>query len=106
MKIMADSINYFPSSVDRPCALQFFSDAGQAGPRLSLDQVELNSNRGCVGRVYFKIPGGIKVGQHWLVVNFGEGEVQVPFRILTKEEAKAFSKSWEDIKKTHDESLK
>jgi hypothetical protein len=32
--------------------------------------------------------------------------VQVPFRILTKEEAKAFSKSWQDLKKAHEESLK
>ena len=52
------------------------------------------------------MPGGIKVGQHWLIVNFGESEVQVPFRILTKEEAKQFEKSWQDIKKAHDATLK
>jgi hypothetical protein len=59
-----------------------------------------------VGRIYFHVPGGIKVGQHWLLVNFGESEVQVPFRILTKEEEKQFNDSWEDIKKAHEESYK
>ena len=59
-----------------------------------------------MGRLYFHVPGGIKFGQHWLIVNFGESEVQVPFRILTKEEAKQFEKSWEDIKKAHEATLK
>jgi len=106
MRVMRDSINYFPVEAHRPCSIQFFANLGQAGPQLAYDEVELSTQRGCLGRLYFHVPGGIKIGQHWLNVNFGESEVQVPFRILTKEEAKAFSKSWEDIKKTHDESLK
>jgi hypothetical protein len=106
MRVMRDSINYFPVEANRPCSIQFFANLGQAGPQLAYDQVELSTNRGCVGRLYFHVPGGIKIGQHWLNVNLDESEVQVPFRILTKEEAKAFSKSWEDIKKAHDESLK
>ena len=61
---------------------------------------------GCLGRIYFHVPGGIKTGQHWLNVKFAESEVQVPFRILTKEEAKEFSKTWEDIKEEHDEATK
>jgi hypothetical protein len=105
-KVMRDSINYFPVEAHRPCSIQFFAYLGQGGPRLAFDEVELSSDRACVGRIYFKIPGGIKVGQHWLIANFGESEVQVPFRILTKEEAKEFSKSWQDIKKAHEGSLK
>ena len=105
-RVVRDSINYFPVEASRACAIQFYANLGQAGPQIAYDQVELSSNRGCVGRVYFHIPGGIKVGQHWLNVNFGESEVQVPFRILTKEEAKQFQKSWEDIKKAHEESYK
>jgi hypothetical protein len=104
-RVVRDSINYFPVEASRPCAIQFFADLSQTRA-LAHDEVELSSTRGCLGRVYFKIPGGIKVGQFWLIVDFGESEVQVPFRILTKEEAKAFSKSWEDIKKAHEESLK
>ena len=106
MRVMRDSINYFPVEANRPCSIQFFANLGQPGPQLAYDQVELSSTRGCLGRLYFHVPGGIKVGQHWLTVNFGESEVQVPFRVLTKEEAKAFSKSWDDIKKAHDASLK
>jgi len=32
--------------------------------------------------------------------------VHVPFRILTKEEAKEFSKTWVDLKDEHDEATK
>jgi hypothetical protein len=106
MRVMRDSINYFPVEASRGCSIQFYANLGGAGPQLAYDQVELSTDRGCVGRLYFHVPGGIKVGQHWLVVNFGESVVEVPFRTLTKEEAKAFSKSWEDIKKQHDESMK
>ena len=68
--------------------------------------MELNANRACVGRIYFKVPGGIKYGQHWLNVKFPTSLVRVPFRILTKEEEKTLSKSWKDIKKQLDEALK
>jgi hypothetical protein len=102
-KVARDPINYFPVAAHRGCAVQFFAPAGRG---LAWDEVELSSDRGCVGRLYFKIPGGIKVGQHWLVVKFGQSEVQVPFRILTKEEEKELEKSWEDLKKAHEESYK
>lgn len=105
-RVMRDSINYFPVDARRPCAIQFFAQLGGGGPQLAFDEVELSSERGCVGRLFFKVPGGIKVGQYWLNVNFGESEVQVPFRVLTKEEAKQFEKSWEDIKKQHEASYK
>jgi hypothetical protein len=101
-KVQRDTINYFPVEASRACAIGFFSNPGQSGSKLALEQVELSKERACMGRLFFHVPGGIKVGQHWLNVNFGESEVQVPFRILTKEEAKEFSKSWEDIKKAHE----
>ena len=104
-KVVRDSIDYFPATVSRPCAVQFFANLGQGARQLAYDQVELSQQRACVGRLYFKVPGGIKVGQHWLIVNFGDSEVQVPFRILTKEEQKEFSKTWEDIKKAHEATL-
>jgi hypothetical protein len=103
-QVVRDPINYFPVDVSRGCPLAFFADPGRRG--LAYDQVELSTNRGCVGRLYFHVPGGIKVGQHWLNVNFGESEVQVPFRILTKEEEKEFRESWQDIKKAHEASSK
>jgi hypothetical protein len=102
-KVARDPINYFPVAAHRGCAVQFFAQPGRG---IAWDEVELSSDRGCVGRLYFKIPGGIKVGQHWLIVKFGESEVQVPFRILTKEEEKQLEKSWEDLKKAHDAQYK
>jgi hypothetical protein len=90
--------------VSRPCAIRFFNDPGNAGSQLAWDQVELSPDRGCLGRLFFHVPGGIQVGQHWLHVQFDGSELQVPFRILTKEEAKEFKKSWQDIKEAHEKS--
>ena len=100
------TINYFPVDVSRGCGIKFFANLGSGGRQLSYDEVELSYDRACSGRLYFHVPGGIKVGQHWLKVAFEGGEVQVPFRILTKEEAKQFEDSWEDLKKEHEEGLK
>ena len=103
-KTIRDSINYFPIDAVRPCPLQFFADGGAGNP-LSFDQVELSFERACVGRLFFKIPGKIQVGQHWLVVKFATSEVQVPFRILTKEEEKVARKKWEEFKKALDAQM-
>jgi len=72
---------------------------------MSYDQVELSSDRACVGRIFFKVPGGIQHGQHWLIVNFANSQVEVPFRILTKDEAKYLKKEWENLKKELDKDL-
>ncbi len=85
--------------VNKACALLFFSDLGRPGAPPSFDQVDLTDNRACVGRLFFKVPGGIQTGQHWLVAKFAQSEVQVPFRILTKEEEKFLRKNWEDLDK-------
>lgn len=104
-EVKRDPINYFPNETMRSCALRFFADPTRPNARVAFDQVELSPTLGCVGRLFFRVPGGIQVGQHWLIVKFAESELQVPFRILTKEEAKEFSKTWEDIKKEHEESM-
>ena len=95
-KVQRDSINYFPSSAHRACALLFFPDLGSRA--LPYDDVDLSSDRACVGRLYFRIPGGIAYGQHWLNVKFQDGLVRVPFRILTKDEEKLLSKNYKSIK--------
>jgi len=99
-----DAINYFPPEATQGCRIGFFAASG-SGNR-AFDDVELNANRACLGRIYFKVPGGIKYGQHWLNVKFPTSVVRVPFRILTKDEEKTLSKSWKDIKKQLDEALK
>lgn len=104
-KVTKDPLNYFPSGAMHACALQFFADLGSGAGRLAYDEVELSDNRACVGRLFFKIPGKITTGQHWLIVKFESSEVQVPFRILTKEEDKMLRKNWEDLKKALDENM-
>ena len=74
--------------------MNFFADPTVPGRTIAYDEVSLNYQRACVGRIYFHIPEGIEVGQHWLDVKFENSVVQVPFRILTKAEEKEFRKMW------------
>jgi hypothetical protein len=103
-KVQRDSINYFPSGVTTACRIGFFSDLEDSAP--AWDQVELSSNRGCLGRLYFHVPGGIQYGQHWLNVKFEKSLIRVPFRILTKDEEKLLSKNYKDISKQIEDAFK
>jgi hypothetical protein len=95
--VVRDNINYFPGSAHRACGIGFFPDLGSRG--LPQDQVELTSDRACVGRLFFKIPGGIAYGQYWLNEKFEKSVVRVPFRILTEDEEKLLSKNYKSIEK-------
>jgi hypothetical protein len=103
-KVQRDSINYFPPNASRACRLGFFSELDSRA--MPWDQVELSDNRGCVGRLFFHIPGGITYGQYWLNVKFEKTVVRVPFRILTKDEEKLLSKNYKDIRKQVQEAFK
>ena len=103
-KVQRDSINYFPPGASQACRIGFFSDVDQRA--MSWDEVELSSTRGCVGRLFFQIPGGIQYGQHWLNVKFEQTLVRVPFRILTKDEEKLLSKNFKDIRKQVEAAFK
>jgi hypothetical protein len=96
-KVQRDSINYFPPRASRACAILFFPDLGSRA--LPYDVVDVSNDRACLGRLYFRIPGGITYGQHWLNVKFENSLVRVPFRILTKEEEQTLSKNYKDIEK-------
>ena len=100
--LVRDSINYFPVQANRPCVVGFFADPTVPGRSIAFDQVELSSYRACLGRIFFKVPGTIQTGQHFLNVKFEDSTVQVPFRVLTKAEEKEFRKTWKGIKKEHD----
>lgn len=101
---MNDPINYFPPTVKGTCRLSFF--AQPTSNVRAFDDVELDPSRGCVGRLFFKIPGGLQYGQHFLNVQFAGSQIRVPFRIFTKDEAKILQKNWKDIKKQIDEAFK
>ena len=103
-KVARDSINYFPPNAVQACRIGFFSEL--QSPAMSWNEVELSQTRACLGRVYFKVPGGIKYGQHWLNVQFEKSLVRVPFRILTKDEEKLANKNYKDIRKQVQEAFK
>lgn len=102
-KVARDSINYFPPSASRPCRIGFFAELNSS--LTPFNQVELNSQLGCLGRLYFHVPGGIAYGQHWLNVKFEKSIVRVPFRILTKDEEKFLSRNYKDISKQVEEAF-
>ena len=104
--MIRDSSNYFPVNVDKPCVIGFFSDPTSRARSIAFDEVELSSNRACMGRIFFKVPGTIQTGQHFLLVKFDNSMIEVPFRILTKAEEKEFKKNWKSLKKEHDAEYK
>jgi hypothetical protein len=96
-----DSVGYLPAEASRPCRIGFFSD-----PRTRLmayDGVELSHQRGCFGRLYFKIPQKIEYGDYALNVKFEGSVIRVPFKIMTKEEQKEFRKKWKEMEKERKE---
>jgi hypothetical protein len=105
--IARDSVNYFPPSATRACAINFFANpAGGAGSRLSRDQVDLSQNRACAGRLFFHVPDGIELGTYNLDVRFADSTIKVPFQIMTKDEAKEFEKKWKEARKKAKEEKK
>ena len=103
-KVQRDSINYFPPSASQACRIGFFSELDDRA--LPWEQVELSSQRGCLGRLFFQVPGGITYGQYWLNVKFQKSLVRVPFRILTKDEEKVLSKNFKDIRRQVEDAFK
>jgi len=103
--MVRDSINYFPVGVTRANTMNFFADPSKKSRTLAYDQVSLNYQFATVGRIYFHVPGGIEVGQHWVYVQFADSVVQVPFRIFTKAEEKEFRKMWKTLKKEHEAGM-
>jgi hypothetical protein len=103
-KVQRDSINYFPTKASKACAILFFPDLGARS--VPYDVVDLSDDRACLGRLYFRIPGGIAYGQHWLNVKFQNSLVRVPFRILTADEEKFLGKNYKAIDKQVKEAFK
>jgi len=96
-RVIKDSIDYFPPWVSKASQLAFYIDMDHPGK--AWDFAELSTVRAALGRLYFNLPGGIQYGQHWLNVKFEKSLVRVPFKILTKEEAKFLDKNYKDISK-------
>jgi hypothetical protein len=72
-----DPLDYFPPSRIE-CAIQFFVTPG-AG--VSFDEVTVSDRRGCFGRLYFSVPGGIQPGRWVLGIDQPESEIRIPFEL-------------------------
>ena len=94
-----ESIDYFPPGVTRPCRIGFFTDPSQMQRGMSYDQVDLNNEAACVGRLYFQVPDGIQLGLYNLDVKLEDSVVRVPIEIMSKEKAKEFEKQWKEERK-------
>ena len=103
-KVQRDSINYFPPSATRACRIGFFAEL--TSPVMAYDEVEISNTRACLGRLFFKVPGGITYGQYWLNVKFPKSLIRVPFRVLTEAEEKTLSKNYQDISKQVKDAFK
>jgi hypothetical protein len=102
-QVQHDPINIFPPHAQAACRIGFFGDVNE--PK-AWDQVELGSQRACMGKIFFQVPAGIARGQHWLNVKFPKSVVRVPFRILTEEEYKILDKNYKDIEKQVEDAFK
>ena len=97
-RVIKDSIDYFPPWVSELEPARVLTWTSTIPERLGTWPSSVRS-RAALGRLYFKLPGGIQYGQHWLNVKFEKSLVRVPFKILTKEEAKFLDKNYKDISK-------
>lgn len=73
--INRDPLDYFPPS-RQECSIQFFVEPGQG---VSFDEVTLNHQRGCFGRFFFPVPGGIQQGRWVFAIDQPESEIRIPF---------------------------
>jgi hypothetical protein len=103
-RVQRDSIDYFPPEAHDACRIGFFAEPNS--PAMAWDEVELSSRRACLGRLFFRIPGGITHGQYFLNVKFEKSLIRVPFRILTEEEEKFLGKNFKAIDKQVEEAFR
>lgn len=94
---------YFPTFASEPCSIPFFYD--EFARLLPVGEVELSVHRGCYGRIFFHLPGGIALGQYWLNVKFAASVVRVPFTIMTPAEEQYVQENLEAIQKQMEEAF-
>lgn len=103
-RVTSDSINYFPPNARQACGLVFFPDPDARA--MAREEITVTDQSACVGRLFFRVPGGIKYGQHWLNVKFAKSVIRVPFRILTAEEEKFLSSNFGDIRRQVEDAFR
>jgi hypothetical protein len=105
--ISRQGIDYFPATARNACAINFYTNPGQMGAlSMARDQVELSSDRACLGRLYFHVEDKIQYGLYNLDVQFAESTIRIPFNIMTKDEVKKFEKEWKEARRKAKEEEK
>jgi hypothetical protein len=104
--VQQQSLNYLPREASQPCRIGFFASTSQGPARsLAYNEFSLSPRNACLGRLYFQVPDGIQYGEYALLVKF-PSEVEVPFTIMTKEQAKEWEKKWKEERKEAKEQKK
>lgn len=75
--VVRDPLNYFPPS-RKPCDIQFFVAPGDG---VAFDSVTVNYKRGCTGKLFFKIPDGVKKGSWVFGINLPNSQIKIPFSL-------------------------
>ena len=73
--VARDPMNYFPPS-RKPCRLGFFVEPGGG---VAFDTVTVNYRRGCMGKLFFRIPGGVKAGRWKFGIDLPNSKIEIPF---------------------------
>jgi hypothetical protein len=72
-----DPLDYFPPSRIE-CPIQFFVTPGGG---VAFDEVTVSDIRGCFGKLFFEVPGGIQPGRWTFGIDLPESEIRIPFEI-------------------------
>lgn len=75
--VNSDPLDYFPPSRIE-CPIQFFVSPGGG---VAFDEVTVSDLRGCFGKLFFEVPGGIQPGRWTLGIDLPESEIRIPFEI-------------------------
>lgn len=93
--VQREPINYLPKQAQVATPMAFFADPSEPGV-LPFDQFGASPEQGRVGRLFFKVPGGIEYGRYFLNVELEESELSVPVNIMTKEQLKEAKKKYRE----------
>jgi hypothetical protein len=78
--IAHDPLDYFPPNRTE-CRVGFFATPGE---NVVFDQVTVDQDRVCMGRFYFRVPGGVIEGRWVLGIDLKESKIRIPFHIGEK----------------------
>jgi hypothetical protein len=96
--IQREPINYFPAQVQVVTPMSFFANPAEPG-ELPFDEFGASAEQARVGRLFFKVPGGIQYGKYFLHLKMAKSQLVVPINIMTKEELKEAKKAFKEFEK-------